>query len=173
MMENLNKLFTEKDIEEVSERILSSTKEKILEQISNAFYKENSNFLYEHYNNFKNSLKNDLIKEITEEFINDPTNYQFRELRDKLFLENENQILKSLTDQAIYNSLETIILKYSHKNEIFSWGWNQGITKFILNNWDNFKNNSNIKDGFGREIERLNDIIKNLQEKLNLNDNYY
>ena len=87
-MENLQKLFTEEQVNNVAEKILAATKDKFFEQLNQSFYKETSDYLYEHYNNFQSGLKNDLIKEITEQFVSDPSNYQFRELRNKLFKEN-------------------------------------------------------------------------------------
>jgi hypothetical protein len=166
-MENLNKLFTEQEVEIVSEKILTATKDKIKEQISEAFYKETSDYLYQHYDNFKDGLKSSLIKEITEQYVNEPANYQFRELRNKLFAENKEEILKSLTDHAIFETVESILLEYTHKKQMFSWKWNESIAKIILNNWETFKDDERIQMTFGREIDNLKRQIRFLQEKIN------
>lgn len=166
-MENLQKLFTEEQVNNVAEKILAATKDKFFEQLNQSFYKETSDYLYEHYNNFQSGLKNDLIKEITEQFVSDPSNYQFRELRNKLFKENKDEIVTALTDQAIYETLETIILNYSHKDATFSWRWNEGLVNFLLTNFDKFKDNERFNSPLLKEIERLKYTINNMQSKIN------
>jgi len=166
-METLNKLFTEQDVENVSEKILSSTKQKIKDQIADTFYEEMSDCLFEHYNNFKDGMKADLLKEITDQYVSDPVNYQFREFRNKLFAENKDVILKSLTDQAIFETVESIILEYTHKQQTFGWMWNEAIAKIVLANWGKFKDDERIQMSFGREIDNLKGQIQRLQERLN------
>ena len=166
-MENLKKLFTEEKVSEVAEKILAATRDKFFEQLNQSFYKETSDYLYEHYNNFHDGLKKDLIKEITEEFVSDPTSYQFREFRSQLFKEHKTEISSALTDQAIYETLETIILNYSHKDATFSWRWNEGLANFLLTNFDKFKDNERFNSPLLKEIERLKYTINNMQSKIN------
>ena len=74
-METLNKVFTEKQVDEVSDKILKSTIEKIKSELSDKYYNEISSFIYEHYSNASDTIHENLIKEITDEFVNDPKNY--------------------------------------------------------------------------------------------------
>lgn len=100
-MNSLDKVFTEENVNEVSEKILKSSIEKIKEEFSNNFYHELDAFVYEHYSNAKDKIEKELIKEITEEFIKEPMNYKYAKLREKLFLENKELLVKTLTDEAI------------------------------------------------------------------------
>jgi len=166
-MKKLNKIFTEDQVIDVANKILKKTIEKTKDELSNTFYNELENFLYEHYTNCNDKIKNNLIKEITEQFITNPDDYKFKELRDKIFYENKDKILPTLTEEAIKHCMENILLKYTHRNYMFDWQWKDGIVNIILTNWDKFKNDERISMQFGREIDRLNSRIINLQEKLN------
>jgi hypothetical protein len=165
-MENLNKLFTEEQVENVSEKILLNLKERIKDQIADSFYKETHNYLHEHYDNFKNGLKQDLIKEITDEYISNPANYQFRALRDRLFEENKDAILPALTDQVIKQSMEKILYEYTHTNAQFSWKWKEGIANLIIKNWDLFKDDERINNVFRREKENLEAKMVELKKRI-------
>ena len=84
-----------------------------------------------------------------------------------MFAENKEEILKSLTDHAIFETVESILLEYTHKKQMFSWKWNESIAKIILNNWETFKDDERIQMTFGREIDKLKRQIRFLQEKIN------
>jgi len=166
-MTTLNKLFTEEDAVVISEKVLASTRDKIKEQIANKVYEEVEGFLYEMYQNNKSKIHGELIAEISEQYISDPTNYKFKSLRDKIWAENKPEIVASLTNGAITEAMENILYEYTHRDYMFSWKWKDGIVKLVLSNWDKFKDDERITQGFGREIENLKSQISSLQNKLN------
>lgn len=165
-METLNKIFTDKEAEDVAEKVLASVRDKIKEQIGDSIYTHLSGFLYEHYTNHKEKIREELIREITEEFVNNPSSYVFSNLRKKLWQENKVGLTATLTDEAIKNSVEKIIHQYTHKEYPFSWQWKDAIVKIILENWDSFKDDGRINAAFGRELDRRQNYITHLEQKL-------
>jgi len=166
-MGKLDNVFTVDNVNDVSEKILKSTIDKITNALGDSFYNEISSFLYDHYSNSSDKIKDALINEMSDAFINDPANNKFKALRDKIFKENKDEILEYLTNDAIYQSVEKVILEYTHKNYIFNWQWKDGIYKFIKENWDLFKNDERINMKLNNDIDRLNAVIVELKRKLN------
>ena len=166
-MKTLNEVFTEKQVDEVSDKILKSTIEKIKSELSDKYYNEMSSFIHEHYRNASDTIHENLIKEITDEFVNDPKNYKFLKLRQKLFNENKEQLTKILTDEAIYKTLENVIWQYTNKEYHFSWKWTEALVRIIGENWHKFKDDERVNNGLLRQIEQLKSQISHLQEKLN------
>ncbi len=166
-METLNDLFTEKQVDEVSNKILKSTIEKIKSELSDKFYNEMNSFIYEHYSNAADEIHEKLIKEITEEFISDPKNYKFLKLRQKLFNENKELLITIITDEAIEKSVENVIWQHTDKSYHFNWKWTDAIVRIIGENWHKFKDDERVNNGLLRQIKQLKSQISNLQEKLN------
>lgn len=165
-MENLNKIYTEKQIEELSEKVLVSVRDKVKEQIGDALYSELRGFIYEHYTNNKNRIKEELIREITEQYVKDPNSYQYKDLRRKIWEENKSEIVKTLTDEAIKDSVENVIMEYTHRDYHFSWQWKDHIVRIILQNWDKFKDDKRIKEAFGRELDNRQSYINSLRQQI-------
>jgi hypothetical protein len=165
-METLKLIYDEKKVAEIAEKILDSTKEKIKEQIANEYYKELDGYLYEHYTNNKDRIKKEMIKEISDEYVANPSNYQFGELRKKIFEENKDAIVGALTDDAIFKNMDDVLREYTHRNSTWGWRWKDGIVNLIKKNWDLFKDDERIVSGLGREIENLKYQNKQLQERL-------
>lgn len=159
-------LFNEKQAEELANKVLVSVKEKIKEQIADEFYNNLSGYLYEHYDNVKDKINGELIQAITEEYVKNPSEYKFADLRRKMFDENKDVLVKTLTDEAIKNSVENVMLEYTHRDYHFSWKWKDGIVKFILKNWDNFKDDERINEAFGRELDNRQNYIDSLKKQL-------
>ena len=166
-METLNELFTEKQVDEVSNKILKSTIEKIKSELSDKFYNEMNSFIYEHYSNASDEIHEKLIKEITDEFISDPKNYKFLKLRQKLFNENKELLTAIITDEAIEKSVENVIWQHTDKNYHFNWKWTDAIVRIIGENWHKFKDDERVNNGLLRQIEQLKSQIRSLQEQLN------
>jgi len=166
-METLNEVFTEKQVDEVSDKILKSTIEKIKSELSDKFYNEMGNFIYEHYSNATDTIHEKLIKEITEEFVNEPKNYKFLKLRQKLFNENKELLVNTLTDEAIEKTVETVIWQHTDKSYHFNWKWTDAIVRIVGENWHKFKDDERVNNGLLRQIEQLKSQIIHLQEKLN------
>lgn len=165
-METLNKVFTEEQVAEVSDKILKATLGKLTDELNHKFYNEMGNFIYEHYSNASDEIHRQLIKEITEEFVKEPKNYKFAELRKKLFNENKELLVKTLTDEAIEKSVEDVIQNYTHRDYNFHWQWKEAIVRIVLANWNTLKEDERIKNSFGREIDNLKRQIQRLQEQL-------
>ena len=166
-METLNEVFTEKQVNEVSDKILKSTIEKIKSELSDKFYNEMSSFIYEQYSNASDTIHENLIKEITEEFVAEPKNYKFLKLRQKLFNENKEVLTKLLTDEAIEKTLENVIWQHTDKNYHFNWKWTDAIVRIIGENWHKFNDDERVNNGLLRQIDQLKSQISYLQEKLN------
>jgi len=165
-METLNKIFTEKQVEELGEAVIGSVKDKIKEQIEEAVYSNMRDYLYDHYTNVKSRVQTELIDEITEQYVKDPSNYKYDKLRRKIWDENKDEIVKSLTDEAIKDSVENVIMEYTHRDYHFSWRWKDEIVKLILKNWDKFKDDERIQSAFGRELDNRQSYIENLKRQL-------
>jgi len=165
-METLDKLFTEKQVEELGEKVLADVREKVKEQIGDAVYSHLGSFLYEHYTNMRDKIKEELIKEITEQYVKNPKDYNYKDLRRKIWEENKDEIVKTLTNEAIKDSVENVIMEYTHRDYHFSWQWKDHIVKIILQNWDKFKDDERIKEAFGRELDNRQSYINSLEQQL-------
>jgi len=166
-MENLNEVFTEEQVNNVADKILKSSIKKVSDELSNNFYSEISSFLDEHYSNKKDEIEKKLIEQITEEYLKNPMLFKYAKLREKMFLENKEIITKALTDEAIANSVEDVIMQYTHRNYHFNWQWKDGIVKVILSNWHLFKDDERINNSLLRQIENLKKQNDNLRNQLN------
>lgn len=171
-MEKLNKVFTEQQVKEVSEKILKQTIKKVKSELTNNFYNEMDDFIYQHYNNASDKIHERLIEEITDEFIAEPKDNKFLKLRQKLFNENKEVLTTILIDEAIKKSVENIIWQYTDKSYYFNYIWTDAIVRIIGENWHKFKDDERINNGLLRQIERLKSQISDLQVKLN-DEKYY
>jgi UDP-2,3-diacylglucosamine pyrophosphatase LpxH len=165
-MESLNKVFTEEQVNDASSKILKASITKITDELQGKFSQEMEGWIYEHYLNSKSKIENDLIREITEEFIQKPIQYKFAKLREKLFLENKEFLTATLTDEAIMLSVENVIETYTHRNYQFEWRWKDAIIQIIGNNWHKFKDDERVNNGLLRQIENLKSRVNSLQQKL-------
>jgi hypothetical protein len=166
-MESLNKVFTEEQINDASTKILKASITKITDELQGKFSDEMESWIYEHYLNSKSKIENELIREITEEFIQNPMQYKFAKLRKKLFLDNKEVLTKTLTDEAIMLSVENVIEIYTHRNYQFEWRWKDAIVEIIGKNWHKFKDDERVNNGLLRKIENLKSQVNSLQQKLN------
>ena len=166
-MESLNKIFTEEQVNDASTKILKASITKITDELQGKFSQEMESWIYEHYLNSKSKIESELIREITEEFIQNPIQYKFAKLREKLFLENKDLLTKNLTDEAIMLSVENVIENYTHRNYQFHWRWKDAIVKIIGENWHKFKDDERVNNGLLRQIENLKSQVNSLQQKLN------
>lgn len=166
-MEALNKIFTEEQVKEISDKILKSTLGKITDEITGKFYFELAGYLDEHYQNLKDTIEKELIGELADSFIQSPDNYKYRKIREKIFTENKEEILKSLTEEAITTNIDHTLRWHTSNAYTFNWQWKDAILKSVLNNWDLFKDDERINSGLLREVDNLKSVIKNLQVQLN------
>ena len=159
-------LFKESEVESFVKLFANKTTEKLKENLLDSFYSEVQDYLYQHYDNIKAKIQGELIGEITEEYIKNPTDYKFKKLREKMFLENKDTLTKVLTDEAIFESVENVIEQYTHRNYHFEWRWKDGIARFILENFDLFKNDERVNSWIGRQLENKDNRIKYLESKI-------
>jgi hypothetical protein len=165
-MESLNKLFTEEQVNHASTKVLKASITKITDELQGKFSEEIESWIYEHYLNSKSKIENELIKEITEEFIKNPMQYKFGKLREKLFLDNKELLTKTLTDEAIMLSVENVIENYTHRNYQFSWRWIDAILEIIAKNWHKFRDDERVNNGLLRKIEMLKSNINDLKQSI-------
>jgi len=176
-MKELNNIFTDQSVNDVSEKILKLTIEKIKDSLSNEFYNQMSGFIYEHYENARDSIERGLIDEITDNFIDNPLNYKYTKLRKKIFDENRDVIIPLLTREAIESSVENIIWDRLSDNYHFSWRWRESVVKMIVENIDTILSNEKIgEQGLLREIGNMKRRIAYLENELSnremLSDEY-
>ena len=171
-MESLNKLFTEEQINEVSNKILKESITKITDELQGKFCQELESWIYEHYLNSKQKIEKNLIAEIVEKFVENPMDTKFSNLRKKLFLENKELLTGTLTDEAIMLSVETVIKKYTNGDYYFHWQWKDAIIRIIGENWHEFKDDERVNNGLLRQIESLKSQVNSLQQKLGAEDDF-
>ena len=85
------------------------------------------------------------MEAIADKFIENPEEYNFRHLRDKLWDEHKDELLIKMSKIAIGEIIESIILKHTCKNYDFNWQWKDGIAQFILDHWSKFENDERVK----------------------------
>ena len=166
-METINQVFTEQQVESVSEKILKLTIEKTKSQLSDVFYNEMKSFLYEHYLNVEPAIYDKLIKDLCDEFIESPMNGKFLKLRRKLFNDNKELLKSLLTDEAIKNSVENVIWSHTQVDYHFSWKWYEAITAIIISNIDKFEQKESVLGGLSREISKLKSQNESLKRRIN------
>lgn len=166
-METLKKLYDEKQVDDLAKAIILKTKTKFFESVDAELFSSAETFLYDIYTNNKDKIERELIKEITEQFVNDPSQYKFAELRANLFKENKDVLVKQLTNDGIKNDIDNILMDYTHRKYMFHWKYKDGLVSFMLSNWDRFKDDERIKLAFGNELQRLRSLANQLREKLN------
>jgi hypothetical protein len=166
-MNALKLLYDENVVNQISQKVLDATREKITDQITDRIYDNLSDYLYEHYQNNKDRIKGELIREISDDYTSNPSNYQYRELRTKIFNEHKDEIIGALLDDAIVANIEKVLGLYTHRDYTFHWQWKDGIVDLVKKNWDVFKDDERIKSAFGREMDRLKARIATLEKQLN------
>ena len=159
-------MYSEKDVELLAKKTLEKITESVKSDIADKFYNEMSDYLYEHYLNIDDRVKDDLINQISDNFIQNPKEYKYKKLRDKLFEDNKEMLISLLTDEAIFNCVETVIQNYSHKSFSFSWQWHDAIAKIIIKNVDSFLDIERVQDMFARELNQKNNRIESLERRL-------
>jgi hypothetical protein len=165
-MESLNKIFTENDVNSLADAVLKKSVEKVSDELATNFTSEMADCIYQHYQEVRARIESELIKEITEEFVSNPMQYKFSKLREKLFLENKDLLIKTLTDEAIFKSVEDVIENYTHRNYQFQWRWKEAIVKIVFENWSKFEDDQIVNNQLLREIKRLKSQIATLNQKL-------
>lgn len=163
----IDNLFNEEQVEKVSSKILKSTIEKITGEISDNFYNEMSSFLFEHYDNASMEIRNKMINELCEKFIKDPKDYKYKELREKLFLENKDELTKVLTYDAIEKSVNNIIWGNLHVGQSFAWKWEECISDFVVKNISKILENVNIENKLLRKLSSLENQNASLRNRIN------
>lgn len=166
--DTLDDIFTEKNVTDLTGKVLKNVSDEFLKKFKDEFYEEISCFLEDHYRLAKAGIKEKLVHEMADRFIRDPEDYKYRVLRDKLWEENKEKIIPILTDKAICECVERTLLKYTHINEHFSWKWREGIATMIVKHWDLFKDDENMQRVFDRakqdEVDRLEEKITTIEE---------
>ena len=105
-------MYNEKDVELLAKKTLEKITESVKSDIADKFYNEMSDYLYEHYLNIDDRIKDDLINQISDNFIQNPKEYKYKKLRDKIFEDNKEMLIGILTDEAIFNCVEKVIQDY-------------------------------------------------------------
>lgn len=159
-------IYKEEEVSRLANEIAKESSEKLKDILLDKFYEDISSYLYQHYQNNKQNVEGELIQSICEEYVKNPKDYKFANLREKMFLENKEEMIKTLTDEAIYKSVEDVIQKYTSRNYRFEWKWKDGIARFILENFSQFKDDERVNDWIGHRIKMKNDRINWLEEKL-------
>jgi len=162
-METLKKVFTEADVEIGAERVLTAAIYKITETLSGSFYHEMESYLHEFYINAKDKIHEELIKEISDEYISNPADYKFDVLRKKMFLENKDLLVETLTDAAISENVNAVIWRHLGSEYHFSWKWKDAIAAFAVENYAKLKDDDRIKCEMIKRIERSENTIKHLE----------
>lgn len=166
-MEPFDKVFTEEQVVGASDKILQASVKTIGDWLNETFYSEMESFLYEHYQNVKGRIENELLADLAGKYLSDPSHPKFAELRKKLFEENKDVVVKSLTDDVIQRSVENTLenLIDSSANP-FAWRWKDKILDFIILNWEKLIRDGRIDSGLLRTIDQKDQCIKALRKTI-------
>lgn len=158
--------FSEQDVEVFGKKVLAKITDKVKEDIADAFYTTYAYYLDEHYSNAKSKIEAKVIEQITEKYVKDPTSYKYNDLRRKIWDEHKDEILPSLTDEAITDSMQNTLECYTHRDYRFSWKWKENIARLIVDNFELFRDDERVMSVFGRELENKNSRIASLEQKI-------
>lgn len=165
-MHALNELITEEKAEQVAGKILEATKDKITDLITESYYREMKYYLHEHYDNFKSEIEAKLIKEIAESYIKNPKDYKYKDLRVKLFQENQDLIVSTITDEVISQNVDNLIYGYMQGEYYMKYQWFEKICSFIIANWDKFKDIPQMQSAYSNKIRQLEQQNSYLRAKI-------
>lgn len=165
-MNSLDKLFTEEQVVTVSDKILAKVLPDIQKNLTSVFYKELQEYLFEHYENSSDEIKRSLIKDLSDNFVQDPKNYKFKSIRDKLFTENKEVLTKVLTEEFVESAVTSLILFKFSDNNFDGYRWKEGVVTFIKQNWNTFKDDTIIENSLLNVIKQLNYRIESLESAL-------
>jgi hypothetical protein len=166
-MSILDQLFTEEEAEALAQKVLDATKKKIDDQITQEFYESTKNYLSDIYLNAESSIKRKMLIDLAAKYAKNPSRPEYSDIRDKLWMEHKDEIIPSITDKFIKDNMEAALKHYTSSDYYFNWQWEDGIVTLVLSNWDSFKDDERIANGFGREIERLKSRIRSLENEIN------
>jgi hypothetical protein len=168
MEEQTNPLFTQEEVEKFGVKVLEKITAGVKGQIGDAFYDEMSSYLFEHYSNANDRIKEKVIEQVTEEFVNDLKSYKFSKLREKLFLEHKKEITEVLTEEMFKTQIENIVQEYTfRKSYQFDWQWKAGLARFITKNAQLFVDDEKIQEYFLRQLSQKDEVINQLKRRLN------
>lgn len=160
-------LTIEKDEAKVlAEKVLTELTKKIKADIGDAFYTEMEGYLFEHYENHKEKVENHLIEQITEKYVSEPGKYKFRSLREKIFNENKEVILASITDAVAEEAVTNVMLNHTSKRYYLDWRWQEAVADFINKHPERFVGNERFDQKMLRNIQRQKEQIEYLQNKV-------
>lgn len=162
----MNDSLNEEQVNALAGGVLKKLKDGLVEQVADEFYTQMSCYLYDHYTSHKDKVFDGVLAEVVDKYRTEPRGGKFAELRKRMFEDNKETLTATLTDEAIMKSLEKALMEYTHRDYHFNWQWKEGIVKVILQNWDSFKDDPRINDAFGRALQRKDERIKYLEEKL-------
>ena len=160
-------LFTEAQVTELANKLYEKRYEKMIGDFDTHFYDDIQDFLYEHYENATDKIKRNLLHNLCKEFIQDPENNKYSNLRQKLFQENKEMLTNILTDDAIKTSVDKAINHWTHKEHPFHWKYKEGIVNFIVDNKELFEDDTWINKSFLLKFNRQDDIIRQLKNEIN------
>lgn len=158
--------LTEETVNKIVEEFLNKTGLKLQKILIDDSFSEIRDFIDQVYQNAIDEKEQEYINKIFKKYLNDPTYYKYSEIRKCLFEENKENLIKSLTDDAIIKTMENYFLKYTHRDNYFHWQWLDGIANIILENFDKFKDDDRINNRFLRELERRDSKIEALKEEI-------
>lgn len=165
-MENLDKVFIEQDVVDVSNKILSKTIEEIKNELSNSFYDEMGSYLYEQYDNVKDKIKKELIQELADEFVKDPTNYKYSAIRKKLFEENKELLTAAVSKELMEKGISDVVWGYLSEGNMFNWRWAEYVARFIKENIFDLVGNSYVGDKLLLQIRSQQQTINYLNQRV-------
>jgi polyhydroxyalkanoate synthesis regulator phasin len=161
----LKTYFPPKKVEELAKEIIKEATKQHDEAIQ-TFYNSLENSLYEHYENLEERVKYNLIREITEEFVKNPKDSRFKDLRIKLFKENQDLFIPLLTEEQVTKEVEDVLFEYTFRPHYWNNRWNEKIANFILKNINDYAENETIRRVFTDQLKNQKHEINRLKDKI-------
>lgn len=158
--------LTEELVSEITDKFINEVGLKLRKILIDDSFQEIRDCIDQIYQNAIDAKEQEYIDKISCKFIEKPNSYKFRKLRDILFDENKEIIIKHLNDHAIEETVESIILKNVDVKNYFNWQWKDSIVNIILENFETIKDDDRIQTNFIKEIKNKDNEIRRLQSKV-------
>ncbi len=172
IMENLL-LLSESQVAEIAQRVLGKTIEQVKEALDNDFTKEMHSWLFELHMNAESDVLNGLVKKVADGFADNPKDYKYKELRDKIYHENKEAIHEAILESDVDRMIAWRLIHCVKNEGVWRNRFHGAVVRFILENQAEFVESEKIKEAVLSEVNRLKEEIAYLKTEINRLQNQY
>jgi hypothetical protein len=139
---------------------------EFVKAVPSAFNDELEGWVYERAINCEDKVREHYIDLICDKFIKNPSDYDYRGLRDKLFEENQDTISKAVSEDMTQRFMFSYLWYNVLPDESFRQGYVNGIIRCIKDNWDSFKDSPLIQSSLINENLKLKQEVDSLRDRV-------